>query len=143
MTAESNLDTAKRYAAKVWEAEDPFDADVLDGFLSPRLVRHMSAVAEPLDKAGQIARLQGIKAAFPDVQIKSQDFVADGDVVVARAIFRGTHEGEFFGIPGTGARVTVHLIDMMRFEDGQVVEQWGGPDVADMLRQIGVVFTAP
>jgi len=140
---ETNLETARRYAAEVWEADQPFDADVLRTFLSPRLVRHMSAIAEPLDMEGQVARLQGIKAAFPDVRITPRDFIADGDRVVARALFHGTHRGEFFGIPGTGAEVTVHLVDVMRFEDGKIVEQWGGPDVHDMLRQIGATFVAP
>ena len=123
MSRERPEETARRYAAEVWEADEPFDESVLRTFLSPKLRRHMSATAPPLDMEGQIARLQGIKAAFGDLQITPIDFVADGDTVVARAIFHGTHRAQF--------------------EDGRIVEQWGGPDVFDMLRQIGAEWALP
>jgi predicted ester cyclase len=53
----------------------------------------------------------------------------------------GTHHGELMGIAPTGKQVTVGLVDMIRVEDGKFVEQWGGPDLFDLLRQLGAVFS--
>ena len=55
---------------------------------------------------------------------------------------RGTHLGIFQGIQPTGRRVTVLLVDVIRFEDGNFIEHWGGPDLFDLLKQIGAVFAA-
>ncbi|MDH3471386.1 MAG: ester cyclase [Acidimicrobiia bacterium] len=40
---------------------------------------------------------------------------------------RGTHDGEFLGIPATGRTVTVGLMYLIRIEDGGFAAQWGGP----------------
>ncbi|MDP8929056.1 MAG: ester cyclase [Actinomycetota bacterium] len=49
----------------------------------------------------------------------------------------GTHEGDFLGVAATGRRVEVNLVDLWRIADGRIVEQWGGPDTFDLLRQLG------
>lgn len=56
---------------------------------------------------------------------------------------RGTHRGTFRGIPPTGKQVRVRLLDMVRVEDGKFVEQWGGPDLLDLLQQLGAVVSLP
>jgi len=39
------------------------------------------------------------REAFPDIQIKIEDLIAEGDKVVARITAQGTHQGELMGIP--------------------------------------------
>ena len=56
---------------------------------------------------------------------------------------RGTHQGEFLGIAPTGKEVTVSLPDMVRIENGKFVEQWGGPDLFDLIRQLGASVVQP
>jgi predicted ester cyclase len=68
-----------------------------------------------------------------------KDVIAEGDKVVARSTWSGTHQGEFMGIPATGKRVSFGVIDIMRFADGVVVEHWGQMDNLGMLQQLGVV----
>jgi len=41
-----------------------------------------------------------------------------------------------------GKSVTVSLLDIIRVEDGRFVEHWGGPDLFDLLKQLGEVFSA-
>lgn len=137
MPEEDGVEVVRRYVADVWDADNPADPDVLRRVLSPSFQRHTSATAPPLDREAQIERLQAIKAAFPDITITADDFVASGDKVVMRATLRGTHQGEFMGIPATGNEVTVTVIDVIRVADGLLQEQWGGPDAFDMLSQIG------
>jgi steroid delta-isomerase-like uncharacterized protein len=67
--------------------------------------------------------------------------VAEGDTVVTYKTFTGTHWGEFMGIPATGKRVTVRVMDFIRIRDGKVAEHWNIVDVAGLLAQLGAMPT--
>lgn len=54
-------------------------------------------------------------------------------------VFRGTHQGDYFGIPATGKQVIVSNIHIMRFVDGKIVEHWGNGDDLGLLQQLGAV----
>jgi steroid delta-isomerase-like uncharacterized protein len=78
------------------------------------------------------------REAFPDMRVTVEKVIAEGDTVAARVTMRGTHRGEFQGIPPTGKRVEVRAIDMFRIEGGKIVEHWGhGDDPTDFLRARG------
>ena len=76
---------------------------------------------------------------FPDMQLVVEDVVAQGDRVPVRWTFHGTHEGEFFGSPPTGARVTMSAIEINRVVDGKIVEHWVELDQLGILQQIGAI----
>jgi steroid delta-isomerase-like uncharacterized protein len=80
-----------------------------------------------------------IRSAFPDFEGVVEDMVAEGDKVAARVTIRGTHRGEFMGIPSSGNRIEVTGIDIARFADGKMVEHWGNFDDLGMMQQLGVV----
>ena len=44
------------------------------------------------------------RIAFPDLDYSYQEVIADGDKVMTRVIWRGTHKGEFAGIPPRASR---------------------------------------
>ena len=77
------------------------------------------------------------RAAFPDLKVTADDMMADGDKVIARARFTGTHNGEFMGIAPTGKSVEVGMIDIIRFADGKAVEHWGISDNMALMQQLG------
>ena len=63
---------------------------------------------------------------------------------MARVRATGTHQGELMGIPPTGKRVDVQLIDIMKFDNaGLVREHWGVVDMMSMMQQLGVVPAGP
>ncbi len=51
----------------------------------------------------------------------------------------GTHEGEFFGVPPTGERITMTEIAIDHFEDGKMVEEWPEYDLLGVMRQLGAI----
>ncbi len=77
--------------------------------------------------------------AFPDVKFIIEDILADGDKVVMRNSFSGTHQGTFMGIAPTGRHVSQEQIHIVCVADGQVVEHWAVRDDLSLMRQLGVI----
>jgi steroid delta-isomerase-like uncharacterized protein len=78
--------------------------------------------------------------AFPDVHMAVEDVFASGDKVVARVRYTGTNKGDFMGMPASGKRADVQLIDMFLFDNnGLVCEHWGVMDALALLQQLGFV----
>jgi len=65
--------------------------------------------------------------------------VTEADKVAARFTMRGTHSGTFFGVPATGKLIEVKAMNFYRFADGQIVEEYGMPDMLGLLAQIGAM----
>jgi len=83
--------------------------------------------------------LMGFHAGLPDVEVVSEEVIAEGDKAVVRWTGRGTHQGVFLGIPPTGKQVTWTGITIYRIADGKIVEERGEEDALGMLQQLGVV----
>jgi steroid delta-isomerase-like uncharacterized protein len=77
-----------------------------------------------------------IRLGFPDLHARIDDLVAEGDRVAVRLTFRGTHQGEFLGIPATGRTVEYVSHEFYRFADGLVAEEWICSDLASLQGQL-------
>lgn len=77
--------------------------------------------------------------AYPDLQVATDDVIAEGDKVVARNTVTGTHRGEYMGIPPTGKSVTYSEIFIFRVVKGRIAETWGVVDVLSQMRQLGAI----
>jgi serine phosphatase RsbU (regulator of sigma subunit) len=75
-------------------------------------------------------------AGFPDLHSTVEDQIADGDKVMTRYRWRGTHQGEFRGIAPTGKELQINGIGILRFSpEGKVVESWDSYDQVSLMRQ--------
>jgi predicted ester cyclase len=84
-------------------------------------------------------QFEAFRAAFPDFRAVIHDQIAEGDKVVTRKIFHGTHRGELMGIGPTGREVQIEVIDIVRVEGGQIVEHWNVVDRLGLLQQLGAL----
>jgi steroid delta-isomerase-like uncharacterized protein len=83
--------------------------------------------------------VQMSRTAMPDARYTIESVVADGDQVCCRVRLTATHQGELFGIPATGNKIDVLLMDWVRLTpDGQVAEHWGMFQESKMMAQIGI-----
>jgi steroid delta-isomerase-like uncharacterized protein len=137
-TSHEGHELVRRYVERIWVEGD---IDALPELLAPTYRRHLSPRDEPLTLDGQRQRLAGIRAAFPDATLTVESVIAEGDLVAFRSILRGTHRGPFLGLPPTGRRFEVSIVDVLRVAHGMVVEHWGGPDMLDLVRQLGATLT--
>jgi predicted ester cyclase len=103
---------------------------------------------DPNSETGEIRGAETIKGeieyfrtAAPDLTYTVEDQVAEGDKVVSRYRVSGTHQGEFFGVLGTGNRVEFTGIQIDRFdeESGKMIEEWPEYDLLGAMRQIGAI----
>jgi steroid delta-isomerase-like uncharacterized protein len=78
-------------------------------------------------------------SAFPDSHFTIEDLLAEGDSVVVRHTFRGTHQGDFMGIPPTGKSVIATGISLSGIQNGKGVEAWVNGDDLGLMQQLGVI----
>jgi steroid delta-isomerase-like uncharacterized protein len=76
--------------------------------------------------------------AFPDMQVKLEDILAEGDKVACRWTATATHKGEFMGIPATNKQVTITGIHIDRIAGGKIVEPWNYSDMMEVMQQLGM-----
>lgn len=91
-----------------------------------------------MQPASLLAMRQALLARFPDFRLVIEDQIAEGDRVVTRVTFQGTHLGATSGVEPTGRRVSYQGIAIDRVVGGKVVEAWHQADQISLLRQIGV-----
>ena len=103
-------------------------------------------VVEQVPFPGQGPGLQGLKdvvrgmrVAFPDMHWFVEEQLTDGDRVVTRFEWTGTHRGLFLGVPGTGRPVKVWGVVIDRFLDGRIKDTRILMDTLGIMIQLGVV----
>ena len=78
-----------------------------------------------------------LRAAFPDLKVDVSEQIAEEDKVVTRKTFRGTHGGEFMGMPATGRPVAFEVIDILTFDGGKIAEHRMVVDRLGIQQQLG------
>ena len=122
------------------QAYNERDADAEEAVRTPDYVAHAPGLP-PFDNASWKQFIWGFSASFPDLHLTIEDVVASEDRVAARITFRGSHRGEFMGIPPTGTQVTFSSIEMNRVVGGKIAEHWVVLDMLGLLQQLGAIPT--
>jgi steroid delta-isomerase-like uncharacterized protein len=133
--SEQNKNLIRRAVEEVWNRRN-FAS--LSDLVSSDFVVH-SAGEEIHGREGVKQFYSMLHRAFPDIRFTIKDQIAEGDKVVTHWTARGTHRGEFNGIPATGKQFNVSAIDIDRIADGKVVECWTNMDQLGLLQQLGIV----
>jgi steroid delta-isomerase-like uncharacterized protein len=75
-----------------------------------------------------------------DFAFSVEDQFGQGDRVCNRWTWRGTHKGDFMGLPATGKQVTMTGTTVFRCrEDGKLVEGWWQYDRLGLMGQLGAL----
>jgi steroid delta-isomerase-like uncharacterized protein len=140
MPTEQNKELATRMIEEIFNRGNIGKADE---FLAPDFVeREELPPGLPGGREGVKQLTVMLRSAFPDLKVTVDDIVAEGDKVVIRQTWTGTHTGgEFMGVPPTGRSVSVGVIDIIRVADGKFAEHWGQMDSMAMLQQLGAIGT--
>ena len=134
--SENGKAIARRFTEDLW---DKGALSVADEIIAPDFIDHDPVSGQSPGLEGYKEMVGAFRAAFPDLRVRNEDVIAEGDKVVARWTAHGTHGGVLMNIPPTGKQVTLKGIDVLRIERGKIVERWGEFDALGMLHQLGGV----
>ena len=134
MSEEENTAIIKRIVALINERK----LSQLAELTHPNFRRHdlASALPEVSGTDGPANLVQMVLRAIPDLRYEIQQIVAKDDRVVVQLRGTGTHRGEFLGVAGTAKRMEWNAINIYRFEDGKIIENWQLLDVWGLMRQM-------
>ncbi len=129
----------KELARKMFEALGKEDFETYKELLAPDYAYYFpSRSTKPMSLEETIEIRKMLQKAFPDISWSMEELIATGDKVIMRFIERGTHKGEYMGIPATGNKYENSGILISRIENGKVVEQWEELDLLGLMQQIGM-----
>ena len=83
--------------------------------------------------------LRGMRSAFPDIDFSIEEQVCEGDKVVSRFEWTGTHKAEFMGVPATGRQVRVWGVVIDRLEAGRIKDTRILMDALGLMMQLGAL----
>lgn len=134
-----SIEENKAIALEFYRVFDQQDIERGRELIAPDIVAR-GLTAEPLEGIKAVMGYGALMfVAFPDGTHVIEEAIAEGDKVVTKGTFSGTHSGELMGMPATGRAVSFSVIHIDRIVDGKVVEHWGQGDTPALMSQLGAV----
>jgi len=136
------METATDFFKQFVQFINTTDENLAQQLISPVAKFYVPGQLEPLQgPKGYLTIIAMMRSGFPDIQWTVEDMISENNKVAVRFIMRGTHQGEFFGVPPTGKPIAVQAMNFYRLADDQIIEEFGQPDMLGLLTQIGAVPT--
>ena len=127
-TTEKNKLVMKRFVEFINTASEQLAGELI----SPGAIFYVPGQPEPMrGPTGYLVIIGMMRGGFPDIQWTLEDIVAEGDKVAARFTMRGTHQGNFFGVPPSGKPIKVQAMNFYRLTNGQITEEHDSPICLD------------
>ena len=137
----NNIEIAARNKENYLKAKEAFNNKRVD-----QCILFYAADHEVKSKQGEKGRdgiqtfFEGLHQTWPDIQIKVEHTVAEGDWVMGRSVATATHSQDVLGVPPTGKKITATFWDLHRFDDdGLIIETWNLMDSLAIMKQIGLL----
>ena len=84
---------------------------------------------------------QNYLTGFSNVTFTIVDVFGQGDKIVKHWNFKGTHTGEFFGIPASGKEVDIDGVTLVKMKDGKIAQEQDFLDNLSFYQQLGLIPT--
>ncbi len=76
---------------------------------------------------------------FSDAEFTIVDIFGQGDKIVKHWNFKGTHDGDFFGVLPTGKKVDVSGTTLVKMKNGKIASEQDYFDLLDFYTQLGLM----
>jgi steroid delta-isomerase-like uncharacterized protein len=133
---DGNEAVARHFVYEAWNAGN---VAVVDELFSSDFVNHSQLAGQASGRGGLKQLIRGWRSGFPDMSVRVDLALGEGDKVALRWTLNGTHRGTFLGISPTGKSVTLPGITLFRVQRGKITESWEHWEQAGMLGQLGIV----
>ena len=136
MNVEANKATMKKFVEFINTASEQLATQLI----AKDAVFFVPGRPDPLrGPAGYMSIIGMMRSGFPDITWTLDETIGEDDRLAARFTMRGTHRGSFFGAPPSGKKIEVRAMNFYRFSNGQIVEEFGQPDLHSLMQQIGAI----
>jgi predicted ester cyclase len=135
------MDT-RQLVREIFEMVDSGDLSRVTELIHPDFVDYGSPLGEARGPEGFKAAVQPFVDAFSEGHSEIDLLIVEGDLAAWRSTFTGVHTGELMGVPPTGRRISLEILNMGRTKDGKAIEHWGAPDIGALMAQLGVAQAA-
>ncbi len=132
-------DDDRRAVERYWQAFNERDLSLLDDVIAEDYVNEAALPGTPPGPAGQAQVMERLWVAFPDARFAIEHLAQDGDTMVCVGTMSGTHEGELFGIPGSGRPIAWRQVHIITVADGRATAHRAIRDDLGLMRQMGAV----
>ena len=139
--AQTSLEKNLEMYTMVWDAV--FKDRNLDIINEEYFDKDVTALAT---SAGDISGIENFKAyyghyitGFSDGELIFVDLFGQGDKMVKHWRFKGTHDGDFFGVPATNKKVDVSGTTLIKMKDGKIVAEQDFMDFLSFYTQLGLM----
>ena len=136
MSGDTNETIIRTYYEDLWNR---WNLAIADELISSAIVFRGSLGLSVRGIEGFKGYVRSVRVAFPDFHNTIEELIAEGDRVVARLTYRGTHRGELFGIAPTGRRVVYTGIAIFRIAGSKIADGWVLGDILSLMQQIGAI----
>lgn len=146
MTEQKNKDVVRRAIEEIWHKGN---MKVAEELTDPEYVGHMPGGQEIMGIDGIKDCIAKFRESFPNVHMRIESQVAEGDEVVTSMIVEGTQKGVLKTAPGkpdlqpTGKPISVRGMSRVRLRDGKVVEEWVTWDEQTAMESMGAPGLRP
>tara|TARA_S200000501_G_scaffold45184_1_gene36583 strand:- start:3263 stop:3787 length:525 start_codon:yes stop_codon:yes gene_type:complete len=103
-------------------------------------------VAALATSGGDIIGLENFKnyynnylTGFSDAEFRIVDIFGQDDKMVKHWNFKGTHDGDFFGVPATGKSVDISGTTLIKMKDGKIAAEQDYMDFLSFYTQLGLL----
>jgi steroid delta-isomerase-like uncharacterized protein len=136
---ETNKKLAREYIEQVFNQHNPAAAA---NFVTQDVVWHGGSLGDISGAAALGGLLESFIGALPDLNAAEQDLIAENDLVMVRLVVSATVKESLLGVPADGTPVRWNAVDIYRFTDGKISEEWAADDIATIMIQVGA-FNPP
>ena len=139
--AQASLESNLEMYTMVWN--EVFKNKNLDIINEEYFDKDVVAVAT---SAGDVVGLENFKAyygnyitGFSDGELIFVDLFGQGDKMVKHWNFKGTHDGDFFGVPATGNKVNISGVTLVNMKNGKIAVEQDFMDFLNFYKQLGIM----
>jgi steroid delta-isomerase-like uncharacterized protein len=141
MLTEENKDIVRRAIEEIWNKGNMAVADEL---CAANFVHHdPCGTPETFNLEAYKQVIIDTRTDFPDFHVTIEEQIAEGDKVVTRWTFTGTHKGKSgaIDIDPTGKQVTIEGVTINHITGGKIVEEWWFREL--MVMKLGYKIVPP
>lgn len=136
MSLEDNKAVVRRFYEEVVSTGN---LDPIEELVAPNYVEVHDGERHAVGIEGAKAHVRGVRETYPDLTIRIERQIAEGEWVASCIVAEGTHAGRWLDIEPTHQRLSFTGVNVDRVVDGRIVEHGGAANLFGPLLAVGAI----